>query len=122
MAPPLSKPCAWRYMRLIVGLFDQAPTAERPCAPPVHGREALRYKIEYLTETTEEGSVCWRDPDLAATLKAAGDKAWEKLTWARINAAARGFQIRDMDRDGEIVALEDCRATDATMDGRRRDH
>jgi hypothetical protein len=67
----------------------------------------MRYKIEYLTETTEEDSVCWRDPVLASTLELAGDSAWAKGAWAYTEVAARGFQIRDMDRDGDIVAIED---------------
>jgi hypothetical protein len=63
------------------------------------------YRVEYLIETTEEGSVCSSlvaDCDLVSA---------EWLARAR-GAAARqafnadGFQIRDLSKDGRIVALE----------------
>lgn len=63
----------------------------------------MRYQIEYLTDTADEKSVVDVLPADAATLEAAGRLAWENPP--RIERKG-GFQIRDMEARGRIVALE----------------
>ena len=67
------------------------------------------FRVEFLTETTEEGTVCSSlvaDCDLISA---------EWLARARGAAARRefnadGFQIRDLTDNGRIVALESFNA------------
>lgn len=66
----------------------------------------MRYRIEFLREAAEEESVCYvralRAPDPGlAQLQA---QAWSGS--AQRNFGAGGFQIRDLDNAGRIVALE----------------
>jgi hypothetical protein len=66
-----------------------------------------RYRIEYLTETTEEESVCHVLAIKPASLRAAGDAAFAGFAEARRAFGAGGFQIRDMNTENaRIVALE----------------
>ena len=66
-----------------------------------------RFRIEYLTETTEEESVCHIVTPKAATLREAGDVAFLGFAHARRAFGAGGFQIRDMSsEEALIVALE----------------
>lgn len=65
------------------------------------------FRIEYLTETTEEESVCHVITARTVTLGAAGRVAFEGFAVARERFGAGGFQIRDMStEEGAIVALE----------------
>ncbi len=66
-----------------------------------------RFRIEYLTETTEEDSVCLVVTPNAATLYEAGDVAFKGFPHANRTKGAGGFQIRDMSVErAPIVALE----------------
>jgi hypothetical protein len=65
----------------------------------------VRYRVEYLTETTEEETVCVSidaDCDLATAEWFARARGVD----ARKRHNADGFQIRDLDDAGRIVALE----------------
>jgi hypothetical protein len=66
----------------------------------------MRFRIEYLTETTDQGAVCFaravRARDLALV-------AFQAHAWSfepREQHGAGGFQIRDLADDGRIVAIE----------------
>lgn len=66
-----------------------------------------RFRIEYLTETTEEQSVCLVATPAVLTLEQAGKAAFAGFEKARSTLGAGGFQIRDMSaEDAPIVALE----------------
>jgi hypothetical protein len=66
-----------------------------------------RFRIEYLTETTEEESVCLVVTPDAASLDEAGDIAFRGFPHATSSKGAGGFQIRDMSVEhAPIVALE----------------
>lgn len=66
-----------------------------------------RFRIEYLTETTEEDSVCQVVTPNGATIDAAAEVAFKGFASARAAFGAGGFQIRDMStEDAKIVALE----------------
>ena len=62
----------------------------------------MRYRIEYLSESTDERSVC-----LTMLAEGSEDEAIEHA-WLRAHEAlgANGFQIRDLERDGAIVMFE----------------
>lgn len=67
----------------------------------------MRYRIEFLKETTEEGSVCHvRDP-LDTELATARFQAHAWSAQVREDFGATGFQIRDLRNQGCIVTLED---------------
>lgn len=65
----------------------------------------MRYRIEYLIETTDEYSVC-QSGDVEGDLVRVEVQA--RLQSERMKAAfqAGGFQIRDLLDGGRIVALE----------------
>jgi len=68
----------------------------------------MRYRIEFLIETTEEYSVCaalrgYRG--LQPTLRMAFANAGVQ----QVEFGAGGFQIRDMDDHGRVVAIEEFR-------------
>jgi hypothetical protein len=71
----------------------------------LRGGPPLRYRVEFLTETTQEESVC-------STLAAGHDLttaewcARVRGAEARLRFNAGGFQIRDLEDKGRIVALE----------------
>ena len=75
----------------------------------------MRYRIEFLRETTEENAVCQvRDP-LDVELATARLQA---IVWgasAREDLGATGFQIRDLRHQGCIVTLDDCSDPAATV-------
>ena len=67
----------------------------------------MRYRVEFLREPTEEQSVCHARAMSADTIDIAQMQA---LAWsgrARNVFGAGGFQIRDLDDQGRIVALEE---------------
>jgi hypothetical protein len=65
----------------------------------------VRYRVEYLTETTEEETVCV-SIDAECDLATAAWFARARGVDARKRYNAEGFQIRDLTDDGRIVALE----------------
>ena len=65
----------------------------------------VRYRVEFLSETTEEKSVC----HIAETndeLEVAEMRAFLAASRMRHDFGAEGFQIRDLRREGRIVVLE----------------
>ncbi len=67
----------------------------------------MRYRIEFLRETTEEGSVCHVRPPLDVELATARLQAHVWSVTVREELGATGFQIRDLRNKGCIVTLED---------------
>lgn len=67
----------------------------------------MRYQIEFLKETVEEGSVCQVRPPLDVELATARLQAHVWSATAREQCGATGFQIRDLRNEGCIVTLED---------------
>ena len=65
----------------------------------------MRYRVEYLTETTEEETVCV-SIDAECDLTTAEWFARARGADARKRYNAEGFQIRDLEDSGCIVALE----------------
>jgi hypothetical protein len=65
----------------------------------------VRYRVEYLTESTEEETVCV-SIDAECDLATAEWFARARGVDARKRYKAEGFQIRDLTDDGRIVALE----------------
>jgi len=67
----------------------------------------MHYRVEFLREPAEEASVCHarslRADDI--TVVAMQAMAWSGR--ARSIFGAGGFQIRDLDQNGRIVALEE---------------
>ena len=66
----------------------------------------MRFRIEYLKESTEEHSVCHVQDLTAETVTQAEETAWNSALLAWSVWRATGFQIRDMEREGEIVMVE----------------
>jgi hypothetical protein len=66
----------------------------------------MRFRIEYLTETTEQGSVCHTRSIATANLTLVQFQAHAWSTKPRVQYGAGGFQIRDLADNGRIVALE----------------
>lgn len=66
----------------------------------------MRFRIEYLTETTEQNSVCHTRSLQEANLTLVAFQAHAWSTKARAKYGAGGFQIRDLADNGRIVALE----------------
>ena len=67
----------------------------------------MRYRIEFLRETTDENAVCQVRPPLDVELATARLQA---LVWGasvREDLGATGFQIRELRHEGCIVTLED---------------
>ena len=62
----------------------------------------MRYRIEYLAESTNECSVC-KQVLCDGALEGAVAKAWTDASEA---TGANGFQIRDLDHEARIVVLE----------------
>jgi hypothetical protein len=67
----------------------------------------VRYRIEFLRETTEEGSVCEVRAPLDVELATARLQAHVWSADVREFHGATGFQIRDLRNQGCIVTLED---------------
>lgn len=66
----------------------------------------MRFRIEYLTETTEQNSVCHSRSLHAQNLTLVAFQAHAWSSKARTKYGAGGFQIRDLADNGRIVALE----------------
>jgi hypothetical protein len=66
----------------------------------------MSYRIEYLTETTEEDSVCHAFMSKASTLEDAATDALANSDDAKVKGA-RGFQIRHVNAVDEVVAITD---------------
>lgn len=65
----------------------------------------MRYRVEYLTEATEDETVCV-SIDAECDLTTAEWFARARGADARKRYNAEGFQIRDLEDAGRIVALE----------------
>lgn len=65
----------------------------------------MRYRIEYLIETTDEDSVC-QSGELDGDLERAELLARLNGNTMKRAHQAGGYQIRDMSDGGRIVALE----------------
>jgi hypothetical protein len=66
----------------------------------------MSFRIEYLTETTEEESVCHAFMSTASTLQGAEDDAVDHADAAKAKGA-RGFQIRHLNAVDEVVTIAD---------------
>jgi hypothetical protein len=66
----------------------------------------MRYKIEYLSETTKEESVVRLRFAPGHTLAEARKIGWEGFMRARQLFGAHGFQIRDGADGGRIVDIQ----------------
>jgi hypothetical protein len=66
----------------------------------------MSYRIEYLTETTEEDSVVHSFMSQGSTLAAAEADALERAEEAR-EKGATGFQIRHLNAVDVVVAIAD---------------
>jgi hypothetical protein len=66
----------------------------------------MRFRIEYLTETTEQNSVCHSRSLAAQNLVLVQFQAHAWSGKPRLKYGAGGFQIRDLADNGRIVALE----------------
>ena len=67
---------------------------------------AVRFKIQFLTETTRENSVCHTKFSDADDLALARRHATDFAPRAKAEFHATGYQIRDLQESGRIVALE----------------
>lgn len=65
----------------------------------------MRYRVEYLTETTEESSVC-HVTDAEGDLDSVEFMARVRGADAAAQFGASGFQIRDVANRNQIVALQ----------------
>lgn len=65
----------------------------------------MRYRVEFLMETTEEISVC-HTTDTNDELEVAEMRAFLAASRMRRDFGAEGFQIRDLKTEGTIVVLE----------------
>lgn len=66
----------------------------------------MRFRIEYLTETTEQNSVCHTRSVQAHNLALAAFQAHAWSGRPRVRYGAGGFQIRDLADNGRVVVLE----------------
>jgi hypothetical protein len=66
----------------------------------------MRFRIEYLTETTEQNSVCHTRSLREGNLLLVSIQAHAWSARPRERYGAGGFQIRDLADNGRIVALE----------------
>lgn len=65
----------------------------------------MRYRVEFLVETTEEESVC-HSLDAEGHLDGVELLAFARSGEVKIKYGAAGFQIRDLNDNDRIVALE----------------
>ncbi|GAM99264.1 hypothetical protein U91I_02910 [alpha proteobacterium U9-1i] len=65
----------------------------------------MRYRIEYLFESTDERSVC-HSAVTEGNLNDAEEAARRGRVLAQLSFGADGFQIRDLRDKGRIVSLE----------------
>ena len=66
----------------------------------------MRFRIEYLTETTEQNSVCHSRSVGESNLLLAAMQAHAWSARPRKQFGAGGFQIRDLADNGRIIAIE----------------
>jgi len=64
----------------------------------------MSFRIEYLTETTNEDSVCHAFMSKGATLQDAEEDAFDHAPEARAKGAT-GFQIRHLNAVDVVVAI-----------------
>jgi hypothetical protein len=67
----------------------------------------MHYRVEFLREATEESSVCHARSLRAEDITVVAMQAMAWSGRARAIFGAEGFQIRDLDQNGRIVALEE---------------
>jgi hypothetical protein len=67
----------------------------------------MRYRIEFLNESAEEGAVCLVRPPLDVELQTARLQAQVWSATVRQDYGATGFRIRDLRNQGCIVTIED---------------
>ncbi len=65
----------------------------------------MRYRVEFLSETTQEASVC-HAAETNDELEVAEMRAILAAARMRKDYGAEGFQIRDLTSQGRIVLLE----------------
>lgn len=65
----------------------------------------MRYRIEFLRESTEEHSVC-HTAETEGALEVVEMYALIRADAMKRQFGAEGFQVRDLSDDGRIVALE----------------
>jgi hypothetical protein len=65
----------------------------------------VRYRIEYLTETTEESSIC-HAVEAEGYLDGVELLAQVQAPKVKLRYGADGFQVRDLGADGRIVILQ----------------
>lgn len=66
----------------------------------------MSYRIEYLTETTDEDSICHAFLSKGSTLDDAEAEAYSLANEARAKGAT-GFQIRHLNAVDVVVAIAD---------------
>lgn len=66
----------------------------------------MSYRVEYLTETTKEESVCYAFMSDSATLEAAEQDALAHSREAKAKGA-RGFQIRHLNAVDKVITVAD---------------
>jgi hypothetical protein len=66
----------------------------------------MSYRIEYLTETTDEDSICYAFLSRGSTLDAAEAEAFSQAREARAKGAT-GFQIRHLNAVDVVVSIAD---------------
>jgi hypothetical protein len=65
----------------------------------------MSYRIEYLTETTEDESVCHTLLSQSEDVEGAAAEAFAKAGLAKDLFGATGFQIRHLNAVDEVVAI-----------------
>ena len=65
----------------------------------------MSYRIEYLTETTEENTVCHSVLSHGTDLESAEREAFAHAEVARQKFGATGFQIRHLNAVDEVVTI-----------------
>lgn len=66
----------------------------------------MRYRIEYLRETTEQGSVCHARSLAKTNIVLVQFQAHAWSAKARTQFGAEGFQVRDLGDNGRILMVE----------------
>lgn len=66
----------------------------------------MRYRIEYVTDATNENSVCYVRMIFAESVLEAVKMAWADAFDIRTSFGANGFQIRTADHDAAVLATE----------------
>lgn len=65
----------------------------------------MSYRIEYMTETTEEDTVCHTVWSVSAHLNDAAAEAFAKADVAKQMLGATGFQIRHVNAVDKVVVI-----------------